>query len=122
MPEELALYRASWAIVIGVDSYARLPKLTGAVRDAVAIQQVLQSQGFVVKTLLDGDATRRNVSRLIADELPRAVREQDHVFIFFAGHGMTLGDGGDAMGYLMPVDGESDAVASTGVSMDELVR
>ena len=119
---DIVLYRESWAVVIGIDSYTNMPVLGGAVRDAEAIAETLQAQGFNVRKLINGQATRKAVARLIADELPRAVREQDRVFLYFAGHGLTLGSGDGAMGYLMPSDGERDAAASTGVSMDELWR
>ena len=120
--EPLQLYRKSWAVVVGIDAYEKLPRLGGAVRDARAMAQVLQQQGFEVRLLLDGEATRAAITRLIADELPDRTGPDDRVLVYFAGHGMTRGAEDAAVGYLMPIDAEPQAAASTGISMTELQR
>lgn len=118
----LLLYRRSYAIVVGIDRYQSLPVLGGAVRDAKAMTAYLQQQGFEVTTLLDGEATRARLARLIGDELPAKLQADDRVLIYFAGHGVSRGQGDAAMGYLMPVEGDRAAPAATAISMAEVSR
>lgn len=118
----LLLYRRSYAIVVGIDRYQSLPVLGGAVRDAKAMTAYLQKQGFEVTTVLDGEATRARLARLIGDELPAKLQADDRVLIYFAGHGVSRGQGDTAMGYLMPVEGDRSAPAATAISMAEVSR
>lgn len=118
----LQLYRRSYAIVVGIDRYQTLPVLGGAVRDARAMSAFLQKQGFEVTTVLEGEATRARLARLIGDELPAKLQPDDRVLIYFAGHGVSRGQGDAAMGYLMPVEGDRSAPASTAISMAEVSR
>jgi TolB-like protein len=118
----LQLYRRSYAIVVGIDRYQTLPVLGGAVRDAKAMSAFLQKQGFEVTTVLEGEATRARLARLIGDELPAKLQPDDRVLIYFAGHGVSRGQGDAAMGYLMPVEGDRSAPASTAISMAEVSR
>jgi hypothetical protein len=117
---EVKLYNRSYAVVIGIDDYRTLPKLGGVVRDAEAVAKELEGQGFQVVTVLNGQATRQNLARLLGDQLPNRVGPDDRVLVYFAGHGVSSGQGATAMGYLMPVEGERDHIRSTGISMREL--
>lgn len=121
------LYRDSHALVIGIDQYAKWPKLSHAVRDARAVQEMLvQRMGFRsenVTMLLDGDATRANILKTLNDKLTdgKQVKRDDRVMVFFAGHGGTrkLASGRD-VGYLMPVDAPLNDFASEAISMPQL--
>ena len=42
------------------------------------------------------------------------------MLVYFAGHGVTVGQEDTAMGYLMPVEGDNNRRASTGISMREV--
>jgi uncharacterized caspase-like protein len=108
----------SWAVVIGIDGYEKAPKLKYAVADAKSVAEALQQRGFDVTTLYDGQATRRGILGGLGDRLVRKVGKDDRVVIFYAGHGETQqAEGGRAMGYLLPVNGEGDALAETAISM-----
>ena len=120
--QPLVLYRRSWAVVIGINQYEQLPKLGGAVRDAQKVSEYLTGQGFEVTLLTDGAATRSNITELIGDKLPSKVGPEDRVLVYFAGHGLSRGEGDSAMGYLMPVEGKRDSPAATAISMAELQR
>ena len=121
------LYRDSFALVIGIDQYAKWPQLHHAVRDARAVQETLVSRfGFKaenVTTLVDGEATRANILRVLNDKLADAkkVRRDDRVVVFYAGHGGTrkLTSGRD-VGYLIPVDASLADFASDAISMPQL--
>lgn len=114
------VYSGSVAVVIGIDAYRDLSPLTGAVRDAKAVAEVLRAQGFEVITLLDAEAKRQRISEVLGDELPNRLGKDDRVLIYFAGHGVTEGDGESTMGYLMPFDASNTKRRSTGLSMSEM--
>lgn len=108
----------SWAVVIGVNAYQHVPNLTYAVADAKSIAELFAKKGFKVTSLYDGAATRKAILHALGDQLPAEVGEQDQVVIFFAGHGETKKYGaGNAMGYLLPVDAEANALSGTAIDM-----
>jgi formylglycine-generating enzyme required for sulfatase activity len=94
------LYGKSHALIIGIDKYTGgWPKLSNAVRDAELIAAELKKRGFEV-------TLRKNLN---ADEMKRAFEEfyvlkgedpNARLFVWYAGHGHTVG----GEGYLVPVD------------------
>lgn len=91
------------AIVVGIDAYGGgdFPDLAFAVADARRVGAFLQSQGYDVRLLLDGDATRERV----LGELFTAAREltdKDRLIFFYGGHGSTEKIGDQELGYLVP--------------------
>jgi formylglycine-generating enzyme required for sulfatase activity len=118
----VTIYEHSLAVVIGIDQYqsANVPALTGAVRDAVSVSEALKAQGFGVTILINEKATRKGITRVLGDVLPDQLGASDRAIVYFAGHGMTTGKGDRQLGYLVPADGDRDAIRSTGISMTEL--
>jgi uncharacterized caspase-like protein len=119
-----ALYGKSWAVVIGINDYQKVPKLTYAVNDAKAVRDLLiGSLGFAperVTTLLDGAATRQAILAALGDSLadPDRVSADDRLFVFYAGHGVTRKlPGGGNLGYIVPVDADATSFASQAISM-----
>jgi len=103
------IYTKSYAVVIGINAYThkdKLPELGGAVRDAKAIATLLESRGFEVELLLDKKATGTAIKRAVTHWLGKRAEANDRVIIYFAGHGVSVGEDTEAMGYLMPVDAE----------------
>lgn len=86
------------AVVIGVDA-PRDPKirpLEWACADAEGMAAVLSERADRERqiTLLVGDrATKERVSRVVTEELPRRVKPDDAVLLYFAGHGSPELDG-----------------------------
>lgn len=116
-------YRKSWAVVIGINAYQKWPKLEYAVNDAKAIGELLKGKfGFnEIIMLLDGEATQKNILRVLGDDLKDKTQAEDRVFIFFAGHGQTEARAnGSNMGYIIPVEGEMNNYYSSAISMDQL--
>lgn len=119
-------YEKSWAIVIGIDDYAKWPKLEYASHDAQAVADTLTGQfGFPssqVIVLKNQQATRNNILAAFHDRLAddRTARN-DRVFVFFAGHGATrrLASGRD-LGYIIPVDSDPNAFATDAIAMTDL--
>ena len=122
-------YAASWAIVVGVDSYPKWPHLQYAVRDAEGVGQTLvQKFGFAsdhVVTLKNEQATRRGILAafhdLVGHGSAAGLQPNDRVFVFFAGHGATrkLSSGRD-LGYIVPYDADPDNLASDAIPMTEI--
>ena len=119
----------SWAVIIGIDEYPEgsgYEPLPYAVNDAKAVQELLTvSLGFAedrVLTLYDEEATRKNIERLMGDELPNKVSDGDRVIFFFSGHGATkpTRNANQSLGYLVPVDGKRTSLHSTALSMNQL--
>lgn len=108
----------SWAVVIGINEYDKVRRLTYAKPDAESVAGVLKAQGFQVAALYDQHATRRAILGELSDKLVDRVGEQDRVVIYFAGHGETKqAKGGKEVGFLLPVEAEQDALAETGIPM-----
>ncbi|SFV16079.1 polysaccharide deacetylase family protein [Pseudoduganella namucuonensis] len=119
-------YGNSWAIVVGIDDYAKWPKLQYAVRDAQGVRQTLIDKfGFAaerVVTLKNGEATRNGILGAFHDKLAHGgVQRNDRIFVFFAGHGATrkLSSGRD-LGYIVPVDADPNQLATDAIPMTEI--
>ena len=116
-------YRASWAVVIGIDRYTKAPRLNYAVNDAKSIVAAVQQLGFAsdkILLLLDEEATKQRIEQLLYGTLRRTTAE-DRVLVFFAGHGLTssLPRGGDE-GFLLPVDGDPEDLPLTAIAMEDI--
>ena len=110
-----------WAVVVGIDDYKKVRRLKYAVKDAKGIAQILRKQGFHVKTLFNAKATRHAILKELGSNLIAKVKPEDRVLVFYAGHGETWGVSKDrTMGYLVPVEGQSDALVATGISMGHI--
>jgi uncharacterized caspase-like protein/peptidoglycan/xylan/chitin deacetylase (PgdA/CDA1 family) len=119
-------YANSWAIVIGIDDYAKWPKLQYAVRDAQGVRQVLiEKFGFAperVVSLQNAEATRTGILAAFHDKLAHGgVQKNDRIFVFFAGHGATrkLSSGRD-LGYIVPSDSDPNQFATDAIPMTEI--
>ena len=84
------VYGESWAVVIGINDYdnPNVPKLRYAVNDARSVQKALLGQGFPanrITVLLDKQATKASIERVLGDELRQKMAENDRLVVFFAG-------------------------------------
>ena len=65
------LYRETWAVIIGINDYAKWPKLSYAVNDATAMQELLvEKYGLKrenITLLLDRDATRERIMSVLGE-------------------------------------------------------
>jgi uncharacterized caspase-like protein len=119
-------YANSWAILVGIDSYPKWPRLQYAVRDAEGVGQLLvQKFGFAperVITLKNEQATRSGILAAFHDRLAHGgLQPNDRVFVFFAGHGATrkLSSGRD-LGYIVPYDADPNNLATDAIPMTEI--
>lgn len=81
---------AVYALVVGIDAYpAPVPRLRGAVNDALAAERWLLDSGVPqkgIRVLRDGEATRAAVLAGFEEHLGRA-GDSDTALFWFAGHG-----------------------------------
>ncbi len=110
------------AAVIGIDAYGHgVAPLSSAVSDARAIADALESDhGYSAHLLLDAAATREGILRLLEETLPRGLGADSGVVIYYAGHGLAVGDGsGSPQGFLVPQDARLDD-EETWLSMERI--
>jgi peptidoglycan/xylan/chitin deacetylase (PgdA/CDA1 family)/uncharacterized caspase-like protein len=119
-------YANSWAIVIGINDYAKWPKLHYAVNDAQSVRDsLIKEYGFAPERTLmlkDAEATRHGILATLHDQFAHdKVQKNDRIFVFFAGHGATrkLSSGRD-IGYIIPVDADPEQLATDAIPMTEI--
>ena len=95
---------AYFALVIGINDYSHLKKLSTAVSDANAIAQLLHDKyGFDVKLI--HNATRDQIKEALG-EYRRSLDPDASLLIYYAGHGMY--DEAADKAYWLPADARND--------------
>ncbi len=119
-----------WAIAIGVDQYQNFQPLTCAQQDAQSLRDGLVREGAIApaQCLLltdtspdrDGQSTRPTLAGIESwlAQLAQQVAPGDSIWCFFSGYGVAY----QAQDYLMPLDGDPAAVATTGLSVQRLYQ
>ncbi|HJQ68142.1 MAG TPA: tetratricopeptide repeat protein [Blastocatellia bacterium] len=114
----------TWAIVVGVSKYARLPggqQLQFADRDAALFAEALKKSAVGaenVKLLVGADATVQQIKSAIGSWLARSASEADTVYIFFSGHGIVEREFGES--YLLAADSDARDPYGTAISVSEI--
>ncbi|MGH9939304.1 MAG: caspase family protein, partial [Blastocatellia bacterium] len=126
--QEVDLYSASYALVIGVSDYTNgWHDLLGVREDLPAVKAALEKHGFKVTTVLN--PTRRQFDDAVGQFVGAYGQRRDtRLLIYFAGHGHTLKtqDGRRQLGYIVPADAPAPKANDTGefkrfaVSMNEI--
>lgn len=81
-----AMAERTLALVIGIDDYAHIPRLDGAVNDARDIADALRALGAETTLLVDGAATRAAILDAWT-RLAGMARPGDRLIVTYAGHG-----------------------------------
>ncbi len=114
----------SEAIVIGVNQYEFLQPLQYARQDALALKKFLEMEAKFDRVYYFADdapgvnglsmkPTRNNLRRMMRDTFKKPfMGDGDNFWFFFSGHGMRDGE----RDFLMPIDGDPDDVAESGIS------
>ncbi len=120
-----------WAVVVGVNRYAKVRPLRYAVNDAKIFYNHLVEFSQIprenVTLLLDQDATLTRVRSTLGTHLKNMAGKDDMVIIFFAGHGATERDvmspDGDGLEkYLLPYDADPKDLYATAMPMGEISK
>jgi len=105
--EELALYKNSYALVIGNGAYPvknSWNPLPGAVNDVREVADVLERHGFNVTLKID--VTKAEFNKAFSDFIYKSGKDKDNRLLFYyAGHGYTTKSAtGEDLGYLVMLD------------------
>src|SRR6476661_5099584 len=123
-PPRAAIPRG-YALVVGISKYKNLPpnlQLHFPERDAESIFSTLISpeggnfRAENVHKLVGSRATLANLRHELEERLPSVTKDDDRVFIYFAGHGVLY----DGNAYLAPYDFDMPKADVTGYPMDTL--
>jgi hypothetical protein len=108
------------ALVVGIDKYEKLPPLSKAGNDAVAVGAALGKLGFSVDVVRDSD--RRSFNRRLSDFLNK-IKPGAIVYFHFSGHGVSI----DGDSFLIPADmdlpraGDREFVKREAIRLSELI-
>lgn len=116
-----------YSIFVGIDSYSdpRISGLEYAAADARAFHDLASNALDPAETelhlLLNEQATKTRVVRLIGEDISRRAKEKDAVLIYFSGHGTPEArDSVDTIArYLVMYDTELDAIFATGINLED---
>ena len=113
--EEFALYKDSYALVIGNGAYPvknGWNPLPGAVEDVKEVAEVLERQGFNVTLKID--VTKSEFDKTFSEFIYESGKDKDNRLLFYyAGHGYTTKAAtGEDLGYLVMLDTPSPANAA----------
>lgn len=118
-------YENDWALIIGIDAYQHAPPLGYACSDANAIANILETQfkftNSNITVLKDADATRDNINNAFFEFTKDKIGPDDRLLVFFAGHGHTVSGSRGEVGFLVPVDGSPENLATL-IRWDALTR
>jgi hypothetical protein len=105
----VTIFRASRAIVIGIDDYRHgIPPLRTARLDAMRVGDELRRHGYEPVDRLCHDVTLAAIRSLLAGIAAPEANARERLIFYFAGHGVVL-DGDDGPeGYLVPEDATRD--------------
>lgn len=109
------------ALLVGINEYASgIAKLGTAAGDAQAVSELLaRDHGYTVTCLTDAQATVEAILQGL-DAAARSLGDADGFLLYFAGHGVALGDGSEGpQGYLLAADARATDEA-TWLPMDRL--
>lgn len=112
----------NFALVIGVEKYSNdLPEAQFAERDAQAVKSHLLAMGYPernIKVLQGSRAVRSSLEAYLEDWLPKNVKPEGTVFVYFSGHGAPDPESGQA--YLVPWDGDPAYLSRTAYPLKRL--
>jgi hypothetical protein len=112
-----------FAVVIGIEKYQNVPHVSYAVHDAAAIRTHLLAMGVPQRNIFyaqDEAATRAGIVKAVHSWLPAHVAADSTVFFYYSGHGAP--DPGTREAYLVPVDGDPEALTDTAYPLKSLYR
>ena len=125
------VYRDKFALIVGINEYqdSNLPNLQYAVSDAEAIRSILIDVFHYpednVVLLKDELATREEIMASLSRYIEDDIEENSQLLVYFAGHGTTIGNEFNQLGYLLPHDakiGSQRETYSTAIPMDDIQR
>ncbi|MBI5244988.1 MAG: caspase family protein [Elusimicrobia bacterium] len=112
---------ANFAVVVGIEKYPNLPAAQYASRDADAVRAHLKALGYPVRNIMfiaNSEATRATLAKALNSWLVNRVKEDSTVFFYYSGHGAPDPQSNSA--YLVPADGDPEALPDTAYPVHQL--
>jgi Caspase domain len=114
--------RTAYALVVGIEHYRDLPPPPGAKADAEAFAAMLKTTLGIpdanVRLAVDDRASKSDVERSLS-WLKNNVPPSGRVYFFFSGHGAP--GAGSGASYLVPYDGDAQALEETSIPLDKVL-
>lgn len=110
-----------FALVIGIQAYEKLPEASHALNDAQAVRRHMRALGVPERNIifLSGqNATKSRLAAHLEEWLPRNIKPESKLFVYYSGHGAPDPKTGQA--HLMPWDGDPTFLKSTAYPVKEL--
>lgn len=111
----------NFALVIGIEKYANLPQADFAERDAQTAREHLIALGYPSRNIIfltGQQAGKSGIEKYVEEWLPRNVKENSKVVVYFSGHGAPGVSNSQA--YLVPWDGDPKFLETTGYPVKRL--
>jgi uncharacterized caspase-like protein len=118
-----------WLITIGINQYQHFQPLNYAQADAQGLWNLLVSRGSFMpdrcllltdtSPFIEGQSTYpsgENLKQWLDHLCQQAIKEDDLVWFFFSGYGVKW----EGQDYLMPIDGNSADVSTSGIGIKEI--
>jgi hypothetical protein len=113
----------AYALVVGIGRYRDASAAEGARWDAEQFEQVLKStlglKDEHIRIALDDRATKGDIEKHLG-WLQSSVSAGGRVYFYFAGHGAP--DPGSGVSYLLPYDGDPQAVDRTALKLSTVIE
>ena len=115
--QEIELYKASYALIVGNGKYTHWDSLPGALQDVKEVKDVLEAHGFDVT--LETDMNKVDFERALAEFVLESGKDEDSRLLFYyAGHGYTRkAANGQDLGYLVMIDAPSSPSDEVGLEV-----
>lgn len=118
-------YGESYALVIGINDYAKASPLMYALNDARAFGELLLNAfGFKSENVIrlsNAEATKSTILEAYMSFTDNRISDDDRICVFFAGHGHTVRSYRADVGFLVPYDGNVDKLGTL-VRWDDLTK
>lgn len=124
----MAKYKAApreddFALVIGIENYATIPKAEFAERDAAAVLSHIEAMGVPRRNIIHlagSQAGFTSFKKYLESWLPRNVKPTSRVFFYYSGHGAPDPKTGEA--FLVPWDGDPSFLSDTAFPVKRLYK
>jgi hypothetical protein len=124
LPQTAQVYPSRWGLIIGIETYANLPPVDYAKKDAALVRDYfIKILGIPQENIifLSGEkATKSAIAGNIKEHLPKNLEKDSSLYIYFTGHGAPDVDTGDA--YLIPYDGDMRYITESGYKLEDFYQ
>jgi len=114
-------FNKSYALLIGIEKYRNLPRLSSPGQDVDRMASYLQQQGFDEVVSIKDEYVTQDTLRQPEKYLQIKLGRDDRFLFYYSGHGLSIADGVRTRGYLPLID-EAMGDHGKSIPMDDLVE